>query len=218
MTPRPFRGQDHEDPVKQLQHWEQALQTQGIPQGEWIDHVGGLLMGEATGWWKSHEGLYDTWEDFASSFANQFGSLPRIAELTAQLFSRKQKDNEEIESFLARKKKLYERLYPDRNVKEFLPTALELVRPNLRPFLRHPPPKDWAELHLRATAVQRDYQETRSTPHGKVNAFPTREEKPGSRQEVPKCWYCPERHFNAECPVRRQQRDTQDKKPLQGNA
>ncbi|XP_063222980.1 uncharacterized protein LOC134531233 isoform X2 [Bacillus rossius redtenbacheri] len=203
-APRPFRGQDHEDPVQAVHQWEQALRAHAIHPTEWVDRIGPVLLGEASRWWNNHEGLYDTWEEFTGGFLNHFGNQSRLAKLTAQLYGTKQKEGEDVESFLLQKRKLYKRLHPGRDPNEFLPTLLELVRPNLRPFLRHPPPENFSELMVRATTVQRDCLETRGTVTSKPCSPSTLvQEYATPNKRLPKCWHCPEQHFHKDCPVLR---------------
>ncbi|KAL3286412.1 hypothetical protein HHI36_000921 [Cryptolaemus montrouzieri] len=182
-----------------------------IPEEKWTITAAGQLREEAKTWWVPYE------HEFETSLKERFNNPSLVAKLTAELYNRRQKDDEAVEIFLIKKQQLFRRLQPNTAEEVLVSTLTCLVLAEYQPFLY----KIRTSKDLRETAshleriVRRPATATRTADVHRVAATPTSTTRTASRQAltdqsrhrreqegVPKCWYCPGYHYNRHCPER----------------
>ncbi|KAL3277898.1 hypothetical protein HHI36_013239 [Cryptolaemus montrouzieri] len=190
-----FHGYNHEDPEEFLVKLTGTFAKHAIPEEKW------------------------------TITAEKFNNPALVAKLTAELYNRRQEEDEAVEIFLIKKQQLFRRLQPNTADEVLVSTLTCLVLAEYQPFLyKIRTLKDLRETasHLERT-VRRPATATRTADVHRVAATPTSTTRTASRQalmdpprhrreqeSVPKCWYCPGYHYNRNCPERPE--------PVQGNA
>ncbi|XP_063244253.1 activity-regulated cytoskeleton-associated protein-like [Bacillus rossius redtenbacheri] len=131
-----FTGHAHDDPRLFLSACEEKLTRHNTAPEDWTERVSGQLRGEARTWW-SQAGGYDVgWDDFSRRLEARFNDARTQNKCRSELFSRAQESGESEEAFVFGKLRLYRRLSLGGRADDVLPFIVELVSPELRPFLR----------------------------------------------------------------------------------
>ncbi|KAK5649587.1 hypothetical protein RI129_000616 [Pyrocoelia pectoralis] len=156
------------------------------------------LKGEAAKWWKTYEGFDLTYEEFKSTFNDQFDTERLRAKLHAEFLSREQK-TETCQAFLQRKAQVAKRLRLDIN--QHLDLLKDLIHPRIRSFLRNTPATTILELVRLAVLYEEDQKAIPKEANAASSPPPER------RPNMPRCHFCPEFHFHRDCPVSRQRQD-----------
>ncbi|KAL3279443.1 hypothetical protein HHI36_016954 [Cryptolaemus montrouzieri] len=190
-----FHGYNHEDPEEFLVRLTGTFAKHAITEEKWTITAAGQLREEAKTWWVPYEHVGLTFLEFETSLRERFNNPALVAKLTAELYNKRQKEDEAVEIFLIKKQQLFRR-----TLKDLKEAASYLERTVRRP----------------ATA-------TKTADVHRVAATPTFTTRTASRQGLtdppryrreqespPKCWYCPGYHYNKHCPERPE--------PEQGNA
>ena len=215
IAPRPlpeFQGRDYEDPTTFLEQMEQYFQLQGTPDDQRVNLVAQALKGNAGKWWEVYYGLPFTWNRFPELFLQKYNGARVIGRLTSQLFSQKQGEKEPIGLFLQKKNLLCQRLQPLATEVNRVATLLQLLHPSIRRVIRSSQPAGFDTLLTRASEAEFDEAEIIQPP----KKIERQVQVPGQSnppRELPKCWYCPERHLNQDCPERDQGVPTKEKSP-----
>ena len=131
--------------------------------------------------------------------------------LQAQLYSKKQTEKEPVAVFLQQKFLLALRLLPEAAEEEIVPILLESLRPSIKRVIRAASPRTIAELFNRATEAEADEAEEHPRRETKKEELKTKLPETtqiksqlgftASAQNLPRCRFCPERHFHKDCPT-----------------
>ncbi|KAL3286739.1 hypothetical protein HHI36_001232 [Cryptolaemus montrouzieri] len=170
-------------------------------------------------WWVPYDHVGLTFSEFETSLKERFNNPALVAKLTAELYNRRQKEDEAVEIFLLKKKQLFRRLQPNTADEVLVSTLTCLVLAEYQPFLYEIGSlKDLRKTALLERTVGRPATATRIADVHRVAATPTSTTRTASRQgltdpprysreqeSVPKCWYCPGYHYNTHCPERPEQ-------------
>lgn len=159
------------------------------------------------------------WGKFQELLYSRFDNPVIVSRLNAQLFSRKQGDRESAGIFLQQKILLYKRIRDNEEESTRVTTLLELLKPSLRMVIR--PSKSQTLTCLLSKAIEAEYdlgdqQAPPPRPRKEEQTKPPPTTKTPDTTGPPKCWYCPERHFNRDCPVNIQR--LKEKTDRAGNA
>lgn len=199
-TPPPFKGEDTEDPREFLQACERYFQQAKCTDKELLKVVSDSLQGKAAQWWRPFASLPLSWVDFSERFLRRFDGPEVRASLTAQLYGQKQGPKENSEIFLLRKLQLFRRLQPSESPSTFIPVLIELLKPSIRPYLRMAIPNNTEELVTKAAYLEKDLEEHSSSLTRETKTTPREAPPPLLEPQLPKCRYCPGRHFHRDCP------------------
>ena len=138
----------------------------------------------------------------------KFDDTEVLAELHIKLYSERQKNQEPAIDFLKRKELLARRLGL---ASELILTTVfwKLMRPEIAHALPLPMPRTLDQLKTMAVSVEhRLGEQAKLQPKQKVpetfkkpatNASGKSPAKP-VEENIPKCWHCPGRHWNRDCP------------------
>lgn len=212
----PYSGLDYENPERFLRDCERHFTTLHTPEDQRVRVASAALKGDAAKWWNCYENLDVTWQKFQELLRARFDSPSEKTRLYAQLFSQKQTEKEDVALFLQQKYQLSLRLKPDEDELSRVMTLMELLTPEIRKLVRGTKPQDFASLLANARGAEHDVRPPTGT---KPKAAPNKEpSKSGGNADasvtknettlLPKCWYCPERHFNRDCPVQKARNKT----------
>lgn len=189
-----FHGLEHEDPAGFISRCRDLLTEAHIDPSQWSRLVQQQLKGPARDWLLLFSGIPFSWEELQQGLTHRFDSPAVRATLQASLYGKHQRENEAADQFITGKIFLYRRLFPNADPNTIIPVIIELLRPQLRPFLRHPVPTTTMELIHRAVPLEGDIKHTAAKHHST------------SSSNAPRCHYCPGYHYNRDCPVRQQRR------------
>ena len=204
-----FSGYDDEDPRLFLRNIEQHFAGKVHPD-DYVVTAAEQLQHAAAKWYSTIHYRMD-WEEFKTLLTQKFDDTEVLAELHIKLYSEKQRTHETAIDFLKRKELLARRLGLANEL--ILATVFrKLMKPEIVHALPLPMPVSLEELKSTAVAI-----ENRLGEQGKLQLRPKSEpaRKPASNpptktqdnqadENVPKCWHCPGRHWNRDCPVRQQ--------------
>lgn len=207
-----FWGKDHESPTFFLRNMERYFQSMRIPDVHRTATAAGALKGSAAHWWGDYRGLDFTWEQFEILLTRQYDSPTVRGKLQAQLYSERQNDKESVGVFLHRKSLLFRRLHPQENEISMVVALLELIRPTIRQAIRASGPRSFDDLLSRAVEAEHDEKELTRVAPKKDEKKPLPKSEPTTKgtsppSSLPRCWHCPERHFNRDCPVLKQKNE-----------
>ncbi|XP_063218574.1 uncharacterized protein LOC134528834 [Bacillus rossius redtenbacheri] len=112
------------------------LTRYSVAADEWTERVSGQFRGEAHAWWQQ-TGEYDMdWSDFTHRLESRFNDSRARARCQRELFCRAQTRGESVEAFVHEKLRLHRRLATGSRFGDMLSSIVELLTPELRPFLR----------------------------------------------------------------------------------
>lgn len=170
----------------------------GCSETELVKIAGNCLQGKASQWWRPYVNLPWTWSEFSEKLLRKFDGPEVRAALTAQLYGQKQTLRESVELFILRKLQQFRRLRPNDPSVTAIPFIVELLKPNIKPFLRMNLPTSTEDLITKASYIERDLEEQTPTTSRETRSAPR--EAFNGPDLLPKCRYCPGRHFHRDCP------------------
>ncbi|XP_063244510.1 activity-regulated cytoskeleton-associated protein-like [Bacillus rossius redtenbacheri] len=131
-----FSGSDNEDPREFLRECEHLLKLYEVRQAEWASRVMGQLRGEARNWW-SMAGSFDTdWGHFVRQVEARFDNDQARAMCLRTFYCRKQDKDKSAEQFIYEKLRMIRQLGTSGDVSAALPTIVEQLLLEFRPFKR----------------------------------------------------------------------------------
>ena len=146
---------------------------------------------------------------------NRYASRNVVMRLSAKLYGQPQGEREGAGLFLEQRHLLARRLLPDATEEQLVSVLLESLRGSIKKLLRSSTIDSVEELIARATQIEQDEAEelrytrrsasTVSSAPAKQVALPTAKPRSAPNasgpREIPQCHFCPERHWNRDCPV-----------------
>ncbi|CAB0040091.1 unnamed protein product [Trichogramma brassicae] len=198
-----YHGLDYEDPNQYLTKCEEYCTALQIPEGQRVAALQKGLKDAADKWWQCYKPMGLTYARFAELLRARFDSQSTKSSLVAKLYGTAQGEKENVGTFLQRKYMLYLRLRPNEDEATKVSTLRELLRPSIRKSLRAHTLANFAELLTHAQEIENDENDERQQPKAKNKESETKEPPKGEKR-LPRCWYCPERHLNKDCPDRPQ--------------
>lgn len=209
-----FHGFDHESPKRFLHRSEAHFEEMDLPRDQFTSSIGNGLRGDAEKWWRAYSTMDIVWRRFQKIFLLRFNSVAVLSKVQAQLYARRQEEKEPVASFLQEKIQIFERIHPHEPEEGKIATLLELLKPSLRSLVRASRPATVEQMLTFAMGAEQDEAE-RPTPRPtrKEGAKPTLASPAQPSPSPPKCWYCPDHHFNRDCPVLRAKRETPQIRP-----
>lgn len=192
--PAPFRGEDTESPLQFLEACRNYHYESQCSEIEVLRVATACLQGKAAQWWRPYAAFPLTWGDFSERLLKKFDGPEIRAQLTSQMYGQKQNARENAEIFILKKLQLFKRLQPDTPEDTAVPMWIELLKPAIRAHLRLNPPTSTDILLTTAANIEKDLEDTSR----EVRSSP-RENLPAG-ENLPKCRYCPGRHFHRDCP------------------
>lgn len=197
-----FSGDPLEDPEQFLAELEATFPTDiSADQKQKLAAAQKQLRGAVATWWEPYADFQPTYEGFTKLFLEQYGGIERTMQISAQYYGQQQSNNETALDFLRLKVRQAARLKV--SPADHLPMYLQMLLPKVRLAIRYPPPTTVLELLQRAETAERDLLEAAPKRSQVKPAEPAREAGPSSRptNQLPRCQFCPERHFHRHCPV-----------------
>lgn len=209
-----FYGTLAEDPIKFLDQLERYCDE--MKGEETLSFISNTLNGEAAEWWKTWETIETSLEMFKIRFLNRFDNEKTHKNLLAAFMSTPQTENESSEVYLQTQMRFYERIRkkePTITEKQAVNVAMDQLQMKFRNQLKIREPANFREAF--AVAQTLDNHILSETPKkigttSKTAVPPTtpprnrREYQPPQEESLPRCWYCPGRHLNKDCPRRRE--------------
>ncbi|XP_063215874.1 activity-regulated cytoskeleton-associated protein-like [Bacillus rossius redtenbacheri] len=136
MTFSEFAGQAHEDPGKFMRTCRDRQTRFAVPLNEWTERVSERLRGSALDWWGMIGEFQMEWDDFVVRFEGRFDGAREHAQYQRTLFYHPQAADEDVETFIRNIVRLHRRLVPGGHIGAALGVVVELMVPELWPFLR----------------------------------------------------------------------------------
>lgn len=198
-TPPPipiFRGLLTEDPQEYLNACEEHFKNAVTRPEQCVSVAAAALQQGAALWFKPYLQLGLTWPDFKNKFLKRYAGPEATVALRTSLYGDKQ-GKEDVEIFLLKKIKLFNRIQPDATPSEIIPMLTTLMNPALKPFMRRCQFASLDEFVDYASTIEKDVKEEAAVS------------RKASEQREPKCHHCPGHHFHRDCPVLQRQMTTQ---------
>ncbi|KAL3277895.1 hypothetical protein HHI36_013236 [Cryptolaemus montrouzieri] len=130
-----FHGYNHEDPEEFLVKMTGTFAKHAILEEKWTITAAGQLREEVKTWWVPYEHVGLTFSEFETSLKERFNNPALVAKLTAELYNRRQEEDEAVEIFLIKKQQLFRRLQRNTAEEVLLSTLTCLVLAEYQPFL-----------------------------------------------------------------------------------
>ncbi|KAL3271854.1 hypothetical protein HHI36_022324 [Cryptolaemus montrouzieri] len=108
-----FHGHNHKDPEEFLVKLTGTFAKHAIPEEKWTITAAGQLREEAKTWWVPYEHVGLTFSEFETSLKERFNNPALIAKFTAELYNRRQEEDEAVEIILIKKQQLFRKLQPN---------------------------------------------------------------------------------------------------------
>ena len=194
-----FSGSPEEDPIAFLQKAEDYFQEKTHPD-DIVEAVAECLTAAAAQWFQTVKYRID-WNQFREEFLLQFDGIEAQARLKMELFSKAQKADESCANFVRGKQLLAARLKDTTSEQILTAVCRQLIRAEISQALSFPYPATYLDLIRATSAIEAQHAETKKIRKAAPSA-PRPEEPPRRPPGLPKCWFCPERHYNRDCPVR----------------
>lgn len=205
---RTFSGLPYEDPIMFLDEWEQYFTAANVTSYNSTKVATKHLHGDASRWYQPYTNLQWEWNTFKSRFLSEYASSSTLARLTGDLYGRHQLLSESVSLFLEEKLRLASRLAPHLTEDAQIAMLTELLHPRFQRFIFAAAPTTVEALLHHARLTERTFREdaqqrTEKTTKPKQPA-PKEDDRPQNRAErsVPWCYFCPERHFHRDCPIK----------------
>ena len=219
-----FSGHDHEDPLTFLRECEEHFESTEAKPSQCTRLAGKALEEPASKWWELFKKISVTWEKFKEILIQRYASAPVLMQLHKNLYSRKQGERENTAVFLQQRYLSARRLLPIINEEGITALLLESLRPSIRRAIRSASPRNFEDLFQRALTAETDEAEDYPRHEKKKEESKPREATPAAQtnmnqraaqlsSNLPRCRFCPERHFHRNCPVLASQRNDD----IQGN-
>ncbi|KAI5724261.1 hypothetical protein M8J77_000459 [Diaphorina citri] len=215
-----FYGKYEEDPNEFLEKCESNLIAAACPPEQWLYAVTPQLKDRAKDWWIAQKITCKTWEDFITRFTKYFNGPSQLVRAQAQFYGETQQEHEQCERFVGRKLQMWRRLNPQIDDRHAIPSIIQMMKPAIRPYLITTPPRTIEQLLSISSEIERDC--TQLQPHikdhhsshngPKRNSDYNKKQHPKSEpisHIAPKCHFCPDYHFHRDCPVKRNQNNSQ---------
>ena len=130
--------------------------------------------------------------------------------LSAKLYGQPQSEKESTELFLEQRHLLARRLLPVATEEQIVAVLLESLRGSIKKLLRGATIENVEDLISKATQIERDELEDRHSNRRAASANQSQSDSAASpknqagqnnqKRELPQCYFCPERHWNRDCP------------------
>ena len=213
-----FSEHDHEDPLTFLREREEHFESTETEPSQWTHLAGKALEEPASKWWELFKNISVTWEKFKEILIQCYASAPVLMQLHKNLYSRKQGERENTAVFLQQRYLLARRLLPTTNEEGITTLLLESLRPSIRRAIRSAYPRNLENLFQRTLTAETDEAEDHPRHEKKKEESKPREAAPAAQtntnqraaqlsSNLPRCRFCPERHFHRNCPVLASQRN-----------
>jgi hypothetical protein len=183
-----FSGLDHEDPKAFLEECKAKLANTDATL--WREKVAARFRDAAAEWWGFNAPFARSFQDLEKALLSKYDSPAIKQKLISEFHGTKQADGESAVSFLAKKRLLSSRIYPDMTDVELTKLCRLLLNDELIKYSAFAPPRSMEDLIAGATEIEAILSKGKTTK-------PT---KPATPQALPRCSYCPERHFHRDCP------------------
>ena len=170
------------------------------------------LKEDAARWFAVYKSLSLTWAKFCELIRNRFSSPTHLMKLSAKLYGQSQTEKEGTGLFLEQRHLLARRLFPDAPEQQIVGLLIETLRPSTKKLLRSSTFETVGDLVIRARQIEQDELEEHNAPRRNAqNTLPlvtaqSQAEKPPEQPSrnpaatLPPCQFCPERHWNRDCP------------------
>lgn len=190
-----FSGNPLEDPDVFIKDVEEVMQTAQTSPSKKTKFAAECLTREAAEWYQLRRDLVLSFEEFKEDFLEHFNHPRILAKISGNYFGKRQQQGEAVAVFLATKQKQAARI--QRNAKNDIPTIISLMLPQMELHLpKHP--KDLRSLRNVAIDLEEMLKKTGQLP----KKSSTKEIKPTEESTLPKCRFCPGRHWHKDCPSR----------------
>jgi hypothetical protein len=187
-----FSGLDHEDPKAFLEECKAKLANTDATL--WREKVAARFRDAAAEWWGFNAPFARSFQDLERVLLSKYDSPAIKQKLISEFHGTKQADGESAVSFLAKKRLLSSRIYPDMTDEELTKLCRLLLNDELIKYSAFAPPRSMEDLIAGATEIEAILSKEKTT-------------KPATPQALPRCSYCPERHFHRDCPELQRLRD-----------
>lgn len=194
-----FRGKLHEDPALFMKQSTGILRAHQIPDYTWLPLLKQQLQDEAASWWNEYGEFVSTWEQFQTRLQARFSNIHRTAEAHKEFYGSNHRANQPVEKFLRMKVQLHQRLSTNLTEVEVVTLLISQLSHDLRTLVRASQPTSIEELIMLANEFETDLNQR---PKPKPSPTNTLE---AAFNQLPKCRYCPARHFHRDCPVLKRQ-------------
>ncbi|KAL1487489.1 hypothetical protein ABEB36_015843 [Hypothenemus hampei] len=167
------------------------------------------LRGKAREWFGPTRGFQISYEEFSQRLLLRFNNKQLLMTIRADLFGNEQSVSESVESFIYRKRALYNRVKPRGSERALIEIIITLLRPSIRSRIKFINVRSIEELLTIAVELEADCRAERAEQTGLTQELALR----GNR--------IPERHNTLNNISRRQRQDARPRgpnSPYNGNA
>lgn len=216
-----YHGNDEEKPEDFLKHLDNYFSIYNFPDDQRLEIVTSCLKDSAADWWKPRKVIINSYDDFKRELLKEYSGTQRLELIRAKVLTVAQKKGDSVVDFLNLKVKMLRRFDNTSDESETCKSIIKLIEPGLQCHLRTRNPSTLVDLVLEADEYEklikqdREQQQRKSNPNTSSNNSSAFNVKPTSRTErkespstsdfpLPKCYYCPQRHFHKDCPVARE--------------
>ena len=207
-----FSGQDHEDPENFIRECEDSFNAINTEMHTRARLASRALKDDAAKWFAVYKNLNLTWVKFCELLRNRYASPTTMMKLSAKVYGQPQTEKEGTGLFLEQRHLLARRLFPDAPEQQIVGILIESLRPSVKKLLRTSTFETVGDLALRAKQIEADELEERSAGRRNVQVPASADKtQPKSTapsaaaaaqsKSLPRCHFCPGRHWNRDCPV-----------------
>ncbi|CAB0041647.1 unnamed protein product [Trichogramma brassicae] len=199
--PHFWDGLDYEDPDRYLTKCQEYVTALQIPDANKVSVLEKGLKGAAEKWWLCYKPMSLSFQRFSELLRTQFDSQSIKSALVSKLYGSSQTEKKSVGTFLQQKYMMYQRLRPNEEEAARIATMIELLRPSVRKGLRPHAINDFATLLTKSQELESDETAERNAATNKSRPKDSEQPKEKKKQ-LPKCWHCPEYHYNNDCPTK----------------
>jgi hypothetical protein len=180
-------GWEHEDPATFLNH----VVGNAAPETH-LNRATAQLRNEAALWWQAQRQLLPSYDDFKIAFLHRYDGEDRRNQLLASFYGQRQRNDEKAEDFLRKKRLLARRLAPEMEEKALVRFCSGMLQPELVVSIGIVHPTTMDDFIYGVCRMEDQLEKCRKTSQNNTKRF------------LPKCRFCPETHYHADCPVLKQ--------------
>lgn len=206
-----FAGRDYEDPNVFIRGCEEAFLANNTENHARVRNASRALRDDAARWWSVYKNLNLSWHKFCELLRSRYASQNVLMRLSAKLYGQQQAEKESTGLFLEERHLLARRLLPNATEEAIVAVLLESLRGSIKKILRGSTYDSVEELIDRATQIERDELEERNAykrnataqvvlPNSSRGKSRNQVVRKDQARELPQCHFCPERHWNRDCP------------------
>ena len=218
-----FAGRDHEDPEVFIRECITSFNVNRTEVHARVRLASRGLKENAAHWWAAYKNLNINWDKFCELLRNRYASQNVLMRLSAKLYGQPQSEKEGTGMFLEQRHLLARRLLPEAPEGKIIAVLLEALRGSIKKLLRSSNFDTVEDLISRAVQIEQDEFEERNankryappaTPSSAQTQKPktsaptlaassggnTNLAQSNATRPLPRCHFCPERHWNRDCP------------------